>query len=284
VLQGRDPFPASVELARATDGARVAPRRARVDVPAPAPAPRTPGIPVSILPQPVAVAPPNAFLAQLQAALPPWLAGPTALGSPFPWIAPAALTVVYGFGGELRILGMAVGYVALRSLFRSGLGSFTARTAGWVVGMLLFWFVCTGIAGISTYPPDDDYDVGDVYTTSQPIQPPPSPRPDAYEQVDVDVPPMLRNRDEVAAAVDEALQSRQYPGPDQEQRVTQRFVVNTNGSVDMWTVTVVNAPSAELAAVAREVTRSMWFDPGGEDGRAVPVWIEHTLTIPARGP
>jgi hypothetical protein len=239
---------------------------------------------VSILPQPVAAAPPNAFLAQLQAALPASIAGPTALGSPLPWIAPAALTVVYGLGGELRILGMVVGYMALRSLFRSGLGSFTARTAGWVVGMLLFWFVCTGIAGISTYPPDDDYDVADVYTTSQPIQPPPSARPDAYEQVDVDVPPVLRNRDDVASAVDRELQARAYPGPAEDQLVTQRFVVNSNGSVDMWTVTVVNAPSAELAAVAREVTRSMWFEPGREGGEVVPVWIEHTLTFPALKP
>jgi hypothetical protein len=286
VLQRRDPFPASVELARATDGAPVAGKRAALPQhwthpPAPAAA-RVPGIPVSILPQPVAVAPPNAFLAQLQAALPPSIAGPTALGSPFPWLAPAALTVVYGFGGELRILGMAVGYVALRGLFRSGLGSFTARTVGWVVGMLLFWFVLSGVAGMS-YPPDDDYDIID-YAPSQPVQSPPSPRTDAYEQVDVDVPPVLRNRDAVASAMDEALRSRKYPGPAEEQLVTQRFVVNQDGSVDMWTVTVVNAPSAELAAVAREVTRSMWFEPGVEGGQAVPTWTEHTLTFPARGP
>jgi hypothetical protein len=177
---------------------------------------------------------------------------------------------------------MAVGYAALRSLFRSGLGRFTARTVGWVVGMLLFWFVCTGIASMS-YPPDDDYDIVD-YAPSQPLQPPASPRPDAYEQADVDVPPVLRNRDDVASAVDRELQARPYPGPTEEQLVTQRFVVNTNGSVDMWTVTVVNAPSAELAAVAREVTRSMWFEPGREGGEVVPVWIEHTLTFPALKP
>ncbi|HEV7587931.1 MAG TPA: hypothetical protein VGO40_07340 [Longimicrobium sp.] len=287
LLQGRDPFPASEELARATDLAPLAPAR-------PAPQQQVappPAAAVSILPRQAAIPGQLAvFLAGVQAALPPWLAGPTALGSPLPWAAPAALTILYGATGGLRVFAMMVGFLALRRLFRGGVGGFTRVTAMWVVALMLLWSIASGIV-VGSYAAGDvttggSVDPGDGYSIVSVPQPEAAVLPgrrDAYEQADVDRAPYLVNQDALDEAVGAAVASAKWPASRSVGGAILRFVVNADGSVDPTTVTVTSAGSQEVASIATGVAKLLRFVPALKGGRPVAMWTDFTVSVPSRG-
>ncbi|MFL5537682.1 MAG: hypothetical protein ACJ8J0_01735 [Longimicrobiaceae bacterium] len=281
LLQGRDPFPASVELARATDLAPV-PGRAAAARPAPRPAAPAPAAPpVSVLPQqPAAPGPVAVFLGSVQAALPPWLAGPAALGSPVPWIAPVALTVLFGAGGGVRTLAMLVGFAVLRHLFRAGVGRVTRITVAWGVVMLLLWSFLAGLAAGGSYAAQGaDADAGVVMPAPLPGQ-----RGDAFNMVEVDHAPYLQNQDEVDAAIAAATRSAPWPRSELEGSAVMRFVVNADGTVDPNTITVTVTPNSSVAGVAVDVAKLLRFVPAQKDGGPVAMWTDYTLTLPPQQP
>ncbi|MFL5385815.1 MAG: hypothetical protein ACJ8GN_25145 [Longimicrobiaceae bacterium] len=283
LLQGRDPFPASVEIALATDRAPI-PRRSSVPprqwAPPPAPAP-VPGPPVSILPQqPAGPGTLTVFLGGVQAALPQWLAGPTALGSPVPWIAPAALTVLFGGGGGLRTLAMFVGYLVLRRLFRAGPGRVTALTAGWVAALLLIWLSFVQAASGVSYAAEGAH--AEVGVT------PPSVlsahRGDAFAMVEVDQPPNVRNQEEIDRAIAAAIASSPWPASRSTGFALLRFVVEADGAVDPSTITVTEATTPEVATLARDIARLLRFTPPMKGGTPVPMWTDYTLKLSSGQP
>jgi hypothetical protein len=292
LLQGRDPFPASVELARATD---LAPLAGRGGVPRPyaaAPAPAAPpAVPIPVLPQQPAVPGPVAvFLTRAQAALPPWLAGPTALGSPIPWAAPAALTILFGATGGLRIFAMMVGFLALRRLFRGGMGGITRRTVAWTAGLLLLWvmlgWVLTGLhaTGDLTF---GSLDPGNDYSIIPVPQPDPAADPerrDAYDMRDVDRAPYLVNQDALDDALRATVASASWPRSRSAGGAILHFVVEADGSVDPRTVTVTSAASPEVASIATSVVTLLRFVPALKGGGAVPMWTDFTVSVPLRQP
>jgi len=205
----------------------------------------------------------------VQAALPTWLAGPTALGSPVPWIVPATLTVLFGGGGGLRTLAMLVGYALLRRLFRAGLGRVTGLTATWAVALLLIWLSFVRVAsGVSYAAEDADASVDVTVPTALSTQ-----RSDAFSMVEVDRPPYLENQDELDAAIDAVVSPPgslqppdSPPSPASEQSVVLHFVVNADGSVDRQTVTVTSAVDMRIAAIAVYLPRVLRFTPALKDG------------------
>lgn len=278
LLQGRDPFPASVELARATDRAPLVRSRAPVSIPIPAARPTPPmpaAPPVPSAPNPV-LAPIAAFLANAQAALPPWIAGPTALASPIPWVAPAALTILYGTTGGLRVMAMMAGFLALRRVFRAGPGGFTALTAMWTVALMLLWSI-VGVAGGSYFGGGLDADA-DAASSARiiPVQ------RYAREVIEVDRAPYLLNQDEVDRALRDVVKSLPYSISSQGGNALLHFVVNVDGTVDPTTVSVVGASSDEFAKAAAGVAEWLRFEPARLDDRSVAVWTDFTVTFPSR--
>lgn len=271
LLQGRDPFPASVELARAAEPAPVRPRRAPDDAPArtwpqpPAARPAaSPALPLTtaLAQQPSQL---SVFLAGVQSALPAWLAGPSALGGPLPWAAPALLTVLFGGTGGLRMAAMAVGYLVLRRIFRGGLPRFTVLTVMWIVLLLTAWSVVAGIAGSSA-----DSNVS-ILRTLPPTSFPPAPVPaDGYSLADVDIAPSILDPDGVEEAIAKA-----YPPLLRDAGVTGTadvtFLVDVHGRVDPASVEVVSATHELFGQAAREVVEKMRFRPGTENGLQVDV-------------
>jgi hypothetical protein len=292
LLQGRDPFPASVELARATDLPPVALTRPRAVGPSPAVAP-APAAPVSVLPpQPAVPGPVAVFLTGVQAALPPWLAGPTALGSPIPWAAPAALTILFGATGGVRIAAMMVGFLALRRLFRAGVGGITRHTVAWMVGLLLLWSIVTAVLG-GSYAAGD----GGPYVTSDgervTLEPadgyptaavPQTARRDAYEMRDVDRAPYLVNQDALDAELQVAIANVAWGRSRSAGDAILHFVVNADGSVDVETVTVASAASPEVASIATGVVPLLRFVPALKDGVPVAMWTDFTVSVPLPKP
>jgi TonB family protein len=215
----------------------------------------------------------------VQAALPPWVAGPAALGSPVPWAAPAALTILFGVTGGMRVMAMMVGFFALRRLFRAGPGAFTRVTAMWVVGLLLLWYVVAGLAGVvgglsATGTPD-------TYVTAPPSAVPPYvERPDAYRLAEVERLPSLANQVDVDEALAAAIASAPWPHSRLQGSVLLHFVVNQEGNVDPRTVTLINSPNPEAGSIALDVAAVLRFRPALKDGAPVPVWMDYTITLP----
>jgi len=286
VLQGRDPFPASVELARVTDLAPLPAARPRV-VMAPAAPMAAPAPPAAVLPQPPAAPGPLAlYLDRLQAAL-PRVMGPAALASPVPWVAPAALGILFGATGGLRVFAMLVGFLVLRRLFRAGVGAFTWVTGMWVVALMLVWAMVAGAAGSMAAPSarDDDPSVmapgADVPYVSVPPTVLRGPdRTDAHRLADVDRAPYLENRDKLDAAVAAAIASAPWPRSRLVGNVTLRFVVDADGTVDAETVSVIAEPSVEVASLAMDLPRMLRFVPALKEGKPVPAWTDFTVNFP----
>jgi hypothetical protein len=219
------------------------------------------------------------FLARAQAALPPWLAGPSALGNPLPWTAPAALTILFGATGGVRIFAMMVAFLALRRLFRAGVGGFTRVTAMWVVGLLLLWTLVTGVLGGPSAADDlisasDLIGPGDGYSPRVEYTVDPARR-DAYDMADVDRAPYLVNQDALDAALDKAS-SRVVGG------AILHFVVNADGTVDPATVTVTSAGNPEVAGTVTDVVKLLRFVPALKDGRPVAMWTDFSVSVPRR--
>ena len=286
LLQGRDPFPASVEIALATDRAPIPRRDSRL--PRQWAQPATPAAspsPISILPpqRPAGPSPVAVMLGSVQAALPPWLAGPAALGSPVPWIIPVALTVLFGAGGGVRTFAMFAGYAVLRRLFRAGLGPVTRLTVAWVVAMVFLFLMFSGLLVGGPYAAGEgagaDVSADVVVPTALT-----TPRGDALSLVEVDRAPYLENQEEVDEAIAAAVASSPWPPSQLEGSAVMRFVVNADGTVDDNTITVASTPSAAVTDVATDIARLLRFVPALKDGGRVAVWTDYTLTLPPRDP
>ena len=287
LLRGRDPFPASVELARATDLAPPAPRR----LAAVAARPAVQAAPPAVQPTPVfPAARPSAlamFLAGVQAALPDWIAGPAALGGPLPWAGPALLTILFGASGGMRLVAMAVGFMVLRRLFRGGLARVTALTGVWIVGLMLLWSLVNGIVAVPYASGPRSFADGDAPYA---VVAPPVARGGAQGAVvfpvfalaDVDVQPELSNRGEVNRAL-----SASYPTLMRDAGVTGtatvRFTVTELGEVDDASLQVVSATHDAFAPPALAVVRSMRFWPARKDGRPVAVRVTLPVTFVPQG-
>jgi protein TonB len=99
---------------------------------------------------------------------------------------------------------------------------------------------------------------------------------DSAELWDVDEPPELANRADVARAL-----SREYPRELYQQRVggtvLVRFQITTEGRADTATARVLRASRREFGLAALEVVRAMRFRPARKGGAPVAVWA--TLPI-----
>ena len=291
LLQGRDPFPVSLELARAADlkpraAARAVPRtraRARRSSPAPAPKPPAP-IPA---PTPRAPTPPTVPAGLL----PQWLVGPTALGNPVSWFL-VALFSFFPFvpnGARLLILGLGLVSVLVPFLKarRAGLAippyRITVLTGVWVwvLPMLLLPIVIGIAEGLSA--------TADANVNVQAVGVPVAPSADApapprviqglpvYELSEVDVQPELVNRDVVDATL-----SRYRPASfdyDDFGTVTVAFTVDTLGVPVPGSAWVESTPREGFSAVAVSVVARMRFRPAEKDGRPVPVRVTLPLTF-----
>src|SRR4051794_16837561 len=293
LLQGRDPFPLSLELARAADPAPLAVARPapRPSVVAPAPAsPRA-----SRAPHPTPLSPARAPLAAVAArrkiAVPQWVAGPAALGNPLAWAPPAALILIPGTPEWIRLLVLVVGIVAaFPGIHRRILGTatppyrFTALTAMWMVALVLLWSILTGVANGSSADAGDGVDVQTAPVVVTPaaarvdVASDPALRPiyQGYALSEVDVQPELLNREVVARAL-----STHYPTLLRDAgvtgTVTVAFTVDTLG-VPVPTSTWVESTTHEaFSTAATSVATLMRFSPARKNGR--PVAVRVTLPV-----
>jgi len=294
LLQGRDPFPVSVELARATDPAppvRLAPRQpARPAAAAPAPSRRVP----ILRPAPAPASP--AVAATGQGTLLEWLVGPAALGNPLTWAPPVALILLPGAPVWIRlaILGLAIVSTTCPGLYRRSLGRaappfrVTALTWVWMVALVLLWSILTGIAHGSSA--DADVQPPSSMPVSAGVAPAPpataAPAPGApgyvYDLGEVDVPPELVNREAVESAL-----STHYPVLLRDAgvtgAVTLTFVVDTLGVPDPASMRVESTTHAAFSAAALSVAEMMRFRPAQTaDAGAVPVRVTLPVTFELR--
>jgi TonB family protein len=298
VLQGRDPFPATVDLARAHDAP---PLRRPLQRPAHAPAaagvPPRPGVtpwgqPPAAAVQPMAPPAPSrvsvwasAALLQARAQLPPWARpalGPDALTNPLVWMPPAALTCLFGATGGVRVIGMMVFFLALRRVFRLNTVRVRGITAAWVAAVLLAWWLVAGAAlgALGAREPDPGYGVyGPAVTPVPPVElttpPPAPPAPASFAYADYsavvrsfgaggEVTVWLANRPEINEALRDA-----YPAALREQgidgEVRLQIGLDHQGNVDPASVTVISAPTTELGFAAASVAGRMRFEQPGVD-------------------
>ncbi|HET7461978.1 MAG TPA: TonB family protein [Longimicrobium sp.] len=294
VLQGRDPFPATVDLARVHDAP---PLRRPVARPqghplAQAPAPPRPGVtpwgtpPAAV--QPMAPPPPSKVsvwasgaLAQARSALPAWAQpalGPDALTNPVVWMPPAALTCLFGGTGAVRVAGMIVFFLALRRVFRLNTLRVRGITAAWIAGLLLAWWLVAGAmfgllggSGANRGALDPTTTDWQAVPTTPMVVTAPNPPATGYAYADYSaavhalgstraVTARLANRPEVNTALDQA-----YPPGLREQRVggDVRLQIGLDhlGNVDPASVTVISAPATELGFAAAGVAAQMRFEP-----------------------
>jgi TonB family protein len=290
LLQGRDPFPATVDLARVHDIAPP-PRRAHPAQAPPqpfAPAPPQPA-PMSVMPAP----PPHATAAAVWmrqgaatavASLPAWMQpafGPTALASPLVWMPPAALTCLFGATGGLRMLGLMVFFLALRQVFSAGMPRLRAATVFWAMLLLGVWAVVAGVfSGAGFAAPD---------STGTPAAAPGVPVAADLSQgaggasvtvggtQDVrEVMPRVINELKVARAAADAyppeLRARGISGD-----VQLRVLVLADGTPDLSTVRVLSSSDMAFAVPAQRVVGVMRFSPAKLLGRPYPRWTETTI-------
>ena len=279
MLRGRDPFPASVELARATDpvpavrrGAAPHPWARPAPTPVPAPPPATPAIPQP--PSQLAT-----FLAGVQSGLPAWLAGPAALGHPLPWAAPALVAVLFAGAGPLRLMGMIACVYIFRSLFRGGLARVTGLTLVWLVALVLATVTVVGSSGADNRHKPILRDLADPAMVTEPPDPSMAPAATAdgqyvYRLGDVDAAPELINPDEVAREL-----SANYPPDLRDAGVTGTvavtFTVTSRGLVEPGSIRLTTFKPG-FSDAAWRVVMAMRFKPAEKGGRPVPV----SLTLP----
>ncbi|HET7229200.1 MAG TPA: TonB family protein [Longimicrobium sp.] len=288
LLQGRDPFPATVDLARVHDAPPL--RRPMPGPPRPgvAPVPPRPLTPWGQPPAVQVITPPqpsrisvwaSAALAQTRAALPPWAQpalGPDALANPVVWMPPAALTCLFGATGGVRVLGMMVFFLALRRVFRLNTLRVQPVTLMWIAMLLVVWSVVSGVAfgglGVNRAAEPDMYDVvTDVYPEPAPVTPlanalsshawaEPTASAAVEDAGDVVTVAELVDVAGVNRALDAAY-TPEYRDRGMEGDVRLRMWVNNGGVVDPASVTVLSAPTTELGTAAASVAAQMRFRP-----------------------
>jgi TonB family protein len=300
LLQGRDPFPVSLELARAADPAPRAVTRAAPRPPArpsaAAPAPVSIPVPRAPIPPPLAKArrPLAALAATGQARLPQWILGPAALGNPLTWAPPVALILFPGTPEWVRLLVLGLGALCVfpeinrRSVnpaappFR-----FTALTAMWMAALVLLWTILTGIAHGSSADAGTAADVEPPPVVVAPAAAAPAPgisdaalRPiyQGYDLSEVDVQPELVNRDEVARALSthSPPEMRDAGGT---ASVTVSFTVDTLGVPVPTSTWVEGTTYAPLSTAAVAVVTAMRFRPAVKGGRTVSVRLKLPVTF-----
>ncbi|HEX6748415.1 MAG TPA: TonB family protein [Longimicrobium sp.] len=296
LLQGRDPFPATVELARVHDTAPV-PRRAQFASAPPfapqaaAPAPFQPSPP----PQPSAAGQwVRTRSAAAVAAMPAWMQpafGPAALGSPLVWMPPAALTCLFGASGGGRMLGLIVFFLALRRVFSGGLNLQRLRlgTVAWAVILLVVWsFVAAMTRGGPSYADGsrptfaDRFDIPDAPDAPDAWGPPSAVMPEptvqlAYPDASVTVSPELVNAREIAG-----LAATYYPPELRNLRlianVDVRILVERDGTPNSTGLYVVRSTDPRFDEAALRAAAAMRFNPAQQaDGNTVPTWVQATL-------
>jgi len=304
VLQGRDPFPATVDLARVHDAPPLRRPMARPPAPAGAPVSPRPGVtpwgqpPAAV--QPMAPPPPSrvsvwagAALAQARTSLPPWAQpalGPDALTNPVVWMPPAALTCLFGATGGVRVLGMVVFFLALRRVFRLNALRLRGATAAWVAGVLLAWWLVFGavFGALGGSGADREAEYEPTYGT---VTPSPGvaamlhPAGRAYADYSAVVHSVgnfeggtarLSNRPEV----DKALREAYPPGLSEERiggDVQLRIGLDHLGNVDPASVTVIWAPTTELGFAAAGVAARMRFEPSSPGTELADASLELTV-------
>jgi TonB family protein len=309
LLQGRDPFPVSLELARAADPAllavtRPAPRPpALPSAPAPARAPSPalrPGpklAPRTLKPAPFAamLAPLTAFAAPLTAQLtvPQWIVGPAALGNPLTWAPPVALILFPGTPEWVRLLVLGLGALCVfpelnrRSVYPAvPRYAFTALTMMWMAVLVLLWSILTGVAhgssaGVGVNPDLQPAPIEASPAAGAPADPASDPalRPiddRAYDLSEVDVQPELENRDVVARVLSTA-----YPAQLRDAgvtgTVTVSFIVDRWGVPDRASTRVESTTHETFSTAAIYVVGAMRFRPAEKDGH--PVLVRVTLPV-----
>jgi len=312
VLQGRDPFPATVDLARVHDAPplrRPVPGPPRPGhLPAPAPArpvsawgpPPAPAVPQPVQPSAVSLWASRAVNGT-RAALPAWARpalGPDALANPVVWMPPAALTCLFGATGGLRVLGMMVFFLALRRAFRLNTVRLRPATFGWIAALLLAWALAWGAfpggLGVDAAPVYDGTatEVGDVpILTPEPAPSPPlepvtathSPvtisepvLPPGAPGVDDWQPPQLYDR----YTVDQA--ARDVYSPELREagiggEVVLRVTMDDSGAIDPARIEVVRAAHTRLGFAAAQIARAMHYNPPLVGGAPVPGTVEITF-------
>jgi hypothetical protein len=215
----------------------------------------------------------------LRGGLPAWIAGPTALGSPLPWAAPAALTILFGDGGGLRIVAMLVAALVLRRLFSAGFGRLTTATAMWIVGLMVLWSAVSGMVSGGSYATKPDY--AEITTSSTDISLIPGVS-EPYTVATVDRPAALLNPGEVQDWLRGVLGSA--PAGYVRGTATLRFVVDVQGRVDEATVSVLGPRSTPATAYARGLTAVLRYEPAMKDGVAVPMWMTYTVDFAPPAP
>ena len=287
LLQGRDPFPATVDLARAHD--LVPPPRRAYPVSAQPFVPPATAAPAAAAQPYAPVAPPlpspaaqwvRRHAAAMRAALPAWVQpafGPAALGSPIVWMPPAALTCLFGAAGGVRMLGLVVFFVALRSVFRGGLPRLRVVTAFWVAMLLVVWAMVAGVVGGGGPAYGDQPVAGSMPGVPDP---PADLLPTFEVEGDADgavmVPPAVTNPQEVAEWTRAA-----YPADLREQGirglVRLRLLVRADGTTDASSATIRSSSDTRFDSGARRVAEEMRFTPARMRGRPLPRWVDVTI-------
>lgn len=290
VLQGRDPFPATVDQARVHDAPAL--RRPIAGPPRMGQAPPATMLPPHMQRPPAPWAPPaaaammpppqpsrvsvlaSAAMTRTQSALPAWaqpVLGPDALANPLVWMPPAALTCLFGATGGLRVMGMLVFFLALRRMFRLNTIRLRPVTLVWITAILMAWALFAGATAGGMGADGELIDFPDpVVSVTPPADVPvdagaPSGRayaePTAMAAGDAgNAAAELQNKAEIDAALDAA-----YPAALREEgiggAVLLRVPLDAAGAVDGAKVVVLSAPATELGFAAASVASAMRFGP-----------------------
>ncbi len=292
LLRGRDPFPATAEPKpeRKPRGTN------RLDAPVPAPARPTtfPGRKVSIVPsakKKTAPAPPPAPVPVPNLSPPPplppppslpalpvpaWLRpvpGPSGIGHPVAWIAPA-VALVFLASPWLVLVGEALLIVILWTLVARPIPRFTRHTVAVSVLLLLAAFLPI-VGGTGTVPDLPGHPAGRPI----PAEPLTGRLGALRTRYDVDVPPELLNREEAERELTERLFRA---GAGETRSVPVSVWVRPDGTVDPQRRPPGDPAHAGFIMAAEPALAVMRFRPLTRDGAPIPaiVWVEVALTRP----
>jgi hypothetical protein len=290
LLGGRDPFPASVALAREADAAPPPRTVARPAAAAPFLVPAspyaTPSVPRLFGPPGPLTLPVYAFVQGVAAGLPGWVSGPSALGSPLPWAVPGVFAVLAG-GGVIRTMGMVIIFLILRRIFRAGAGPAGGVTVLWA---MLMAFLCATLVTISSAAPRADAGALPSLPVAQssagpasvtpppPVSSPVSVRDQtasgepivALDQVDV--PPALIDPAFISEQLRALAAVTRVDGP---QTAMLRLVINSHGKVEDYEVLSASSPS--MLNAASKVAADLRFVPALRNGVTVATRIDTPL-------
>jgi len=109
---------------------------------------------------------------------------------------------------------------------------------------------------------------------------PVSQRGDVYPMAEVDVAPYPVDQEAFDAALAAAVASSPWPPSRLAGTAVLRFVVESDGSVDAASVSVMSSPNQEVATLASDVVKTARFISPTVDGERVAVWMNFMVTLP----